>query len=660
MPFWWRRRRRYWLPRRQYNRKRTYYRTRRRRYRKKYRRPTRRRRRRRRRRQKVRRKKPTITLKQWQPDSIVKCHIKGIGVLVLGAEGKQFFCYTNVHDSWTPPKVPGGGGFGVQQFSLGYLYQEYQFRRNIWTKSNILKDLCRYLLVKFTFYRHPETDFLLSYERQLPFTINQFTYPSCHPVNMLLAKHKKLIPSKKTKPLGKNTVKILIKPPKQMLNKWFFSSEFSKTPLCLLRATSCNMNYTRFAPTATNTLMELYYLNTAFYVKNGWGANSETSPYKPYEKAKSEYYVQYINKTTREKVNVDQTHPLSWEKGYFQSKLLRAVKVFETMTSPQTATTPINVTRYNPNKDTGKGNSIYLISILVSTYTKPHDPVLKFSGLPVWMLLYGFLQYVTTMKKDKNYLDSYILAIECPAFEPAPQIGASYWCMPIDKDFIEGKGPYGTYVSSSSKTAWYPNVWAQLKTLNTFVECGPYIPKYSEERNSNWELHYKYDFLFKWGGPEITDPAVADPTTQDKYDAPDTYSQTIQIRDPAKQKAASILHAWDYRRGIITERALKRMSEHIETDTTFQADSDTVPPKKKKITGPALQNPQESQEEIQSCLLSLFESDTSQETQETPNIQQLLHKQREYQQQLKYNILRLIQDLKEKQRVLQLHTGLLE
>ncbi len=206
------------------------------------------------------------------------------------------------------------------------------------------------------------------------------------------------------------------------------------------------------------------------------------------------------------------------------------------MSSPQTATTPINVTRYNPNKDSGKGNTIYLISTLISTYTKPTDPILKFSGLPVWMLLYGFLQYVTTMKKDKNYLDSYMLAIECPAFEPAPQIGASYWCIPIDKDFIEGKGPYGTYVSTSSKTAWYPNVWAQLKTLNTFVECGPYIPKYSEERNSNWELHYKYDFLFKWGGPEITDPAVTDPATQDKYDVPDTYSQTIQIRNPAKQK----------------------------------------------------------------------------------------------------------------------------
>nr|UHK07099.1 MAG: ORF1 [Torque teno midi virus] len=661
MPFWWNRRRRPWFYNKRRYKTRRYTRTRRRRFpRRKYRRPARRSRRRRRRRHKVRRKKQTLIVRQWQPDSIVKCHIKGLGQLIVGAEGKQWFCYTNVYDSWTPPKVPGGGGLAVQQFSLGYLYREYQFRRNIWTKTNILKDLCRYLLVKFTFYRHLETDFIVMYERQLPFEINKFTYPSCHPVNLLLQKHKKIILSKQSKPFGKQTVKFKVKPPKQMLSKWFFSSQFSSSPLLLLKATAANFNYSAISETAPNTLIEMYYLNTAFYVKNGWGQSTPSNPYKPYLQAATQYKVRYIDGKIAT-ISVNPSSPLDYSEGYFQSGLLRAVQVATSTTSSEwTATTPINVTRYNPNRDNGKGNSLWLISTFNSTYQKPTDEVLHIDGLPLWMGLYGYLQYVTTMKKDKNFLDSYILAIQSPALEPAPQIGSLNWCMPLDKEFIEGKGPFGSYVSSSSKTHWGPNVWSQLKILNAIVESGPYIPKYSERRNSSWELDYKYDFLFKWGGPQITDPAVTDPSKQSKYDVPDTLTASVQVRDPAKQKAASILHSWDYRRGIITETALKRMSEHIDTDTTFQPDSETIPYKKKKITGPALQNPQEEQEEIQSCLLSLFEESTCQETQDPAKLHQLINQQHQYQQQLKYNLLRLIQDLKDKQRLLQLHTGMLE
>ncbi len=223
-------------------------------------------------------------------------------------------------------------------------------------------------------------------------------------------------------------------------------------------------------------------------------------------------------------------------------------------------------------------------------------------------------------KRVKGFLDSYILAIQSPAIEPAAQIGTQNWYMIIDKDFIEGKGPFGSYLSESTRSKWYPNVTSQLKTINTFVETGPFVPKYSEERYSNWELHYFYDFLFKWGGPQIQDPTIKDPTTLPKYDVPDTITKAIQIRDPAKQKAASLLHSWDVRRGIITQNALKRMSSNIETDTTFQPDQNIIPPKRRKTTGPALQNPQESEEEVQTCLLSLFEEDTYQETQETTNL----------------------------------------
>nr|UHK07129.1 MAG: ORF1 [Torque teno midi virus] len=666
MPFWWRRRRRYWWGKRnayfqrRKRRKRWPRRTRRRRTWK----TARRRRRRRRTKHKVRRKRKAIPIVQWQPDSITKCKIKGIGCLILGAEGHQMYCYTDNYNKWTPPRTPGGGSFAVEQFSLSSLYEQYKFRRNIWTKTNILKDLCRYLYCKFTFYRHSYIDFIITYERQPPFKMNKWTYPNTHPVNLLLQQHKVIIPSQMTNPRGKLTKKIIVKPPKQMLSKWFFMDQFSNYPLVLLRASAANFSAARIAPTAQNTLLEFYYLNTTFYTANGWGrarGQTTTDPqYKPYSTAPNEYWVTYITDPNKKvQVTITPQHTVSYTGGYFQSKLLRAQHVYQKQgdTTP-TAATPINVARYNPERDTGKGNSVFFISSLIDTYKKPTDEVLYIDGLPIWMSLFGLFDYVEKMKKGKAYLDSYFCAIQSPAIEPAPQIGASQFYIPIDKEFIEGRGPFGSYLTESTRSKWFPTVYSQVKILNIFVESGPLIPKLSEERNSSWELDYKYMFLFKWGGPQITDPAIADPTTQGHYDVPDTITSAIQIRDPAKQKAASILHSWDYRRGIITEKALKRMSEHLEIDSTFEPDTGPPPIKKKKATR-ALPNPQESEEEIQTCLLSLFEEDTFQETQDQATLQQLIQQQHIKQQQLKRNLLQLISDLKAKQTMLQLQAGII-
>ncbi|AAU88149.1 ORF2 [Small anellovirus 2] len=179
MPFWWRRRKRFWKRRNPYFKRKNY----------RKRKPIRRRRRtkrihrrrRRRRRYKVRRKKQKIPIYQWQPDSIRKCKIKGVGVLVLGAHGKQFVCYTDVQQKAPPPRSPGGGGFACQQFSLQLLYEQYKFRNNIWTHTNINYDLVRYIRTVFTFYRHSDIDFIITYDRQPPFILDKLTYPLCHP-----------------------------------------------------------------------------------------------------------------------------------------------------------------------------------------------------------------------------------------------------------------------------------------------------------------------------------------------------------------------------------------------------------------------------------------------------------------------------------------------
>lgn len=99
-------------------------------------------------------------------------------------------CYTTYKSEWTNPKTPTGGGFGVELITLSYLYSEHKFFNNIWTSSNDYYDLCRYTGGRVTFYRHPETDFILAYDTQPPFDLNKFTYMYCHPYMLMQRKEK--------------------------------------------------------------------------------------------------------------------------------------------------------------------------------------------------------------------------------------------------------------------------------------------------------------------------------------------------------------------------------------------------------------------------------------------------------------------------------------
>ncbi len=99
------------------------------------------------------------------------------------------------------------------------------------------------------------------------------------------------------------------------------------------------------------------------------------------------------------------------------------------------------------------------------------------------------------------------------------------------------------------------------------------------------------------------------------------------------------------------------MSDNLSIDTTFQADGET-PIKKKKVTGPELSVPQQENQEMLQCLRSLWEESTSEEAQEA-SLQQLIQQQQQKQRDLKYNLLKILSELKEQQLSLQLQTGML-
>nr|UHM27336.1 MAG: ORF1 [Torque teno midi virus] len=661
MPFWWGRRRRFWYGRFKGRRRNKWYKTRRQRRRRQYTRGRRRRplKRRRRRRKKVRRKKAKLNLVQWQPDSITKCKIQGLGLLVMGSEGRQFSCYTVVKNKYWPPKVPSGGNFGCEKYTLAYLYEEYKFGNNIWTKTNISKDLCRYLFTRLIFYRHPETDFIVSYTRQPPFDLNILTYPGCHPHQLLQAKHKKIIYSKFTKPNGKYKTKIIIKPPKQMINKWFFTSDFCKHGLFLIKAAAMNLNYSYLGCCNQNQLANCLSLNINFYSHAGW-AGTHVTAYKPYPTVPDTIWVTYPGKTEKTQItgmNASYTSSVALATGWFQPKILQASQLFTSQSAP-TATRPVAAARYNPNKDPGTGNKIYLTSIFADTYKPPTtDKMLLLENLPIWLGLYGFTDYVRTVKTT-DFLKQSLLVIQTDYMHCEPEIQSCKTFIPLDLTFIQGKSYRGLTPTDYESRNWYPSLERQLDAINALVCTGPYIPKYAETRNSTWELKYSYSVFFKWGGPQIHDEPVHDPCTFPTYPVPDKNTETIQIKDPAKQKTESLLHKWDLRRGIIKEKALKRIFSNISTDTEFQPITEDAPPQKKKRKGARLRDPQEEIKEIQACLQSLCEESICQEPQETQDLRLLIKQQQQQQDQLKYNILKLLSELKEKQTQLQLQTGM--
>lgn len=605
----------------------------------------------------------------------------------MGAQGTQFRCYTNVSEEYPHPKAPGGGGFGSEIISLKWLYQKYLRHNNIWTTSNQYTDLLRYTGGSVTFYRHPHTDFIINYDIQPPFLLNQYTYPELQPQNMLLARRKRILLSKQSKPNGKLKLKIKFKPPKQMLTKWFFQKEFCPYGLIRLSAAAADFNYSNIGWSAQSTVSTLYALNVEFYQVSDWAQQksgdqdyknipTQTYPlwFKFTEKGKTQWYgYQPSDESIYNKYGSRYFRSVSYTDGMFNPRILFASEVRYGGTSYTKGVTiydreppgshplaqlPLIPLRYNPQADHGAHNCIYLTNVLGGRYNKPAlSTNLQFNNVPLWMASYGYWDFILQNQADKGvYLHS-MFVMQAESLETLFQTTKNTLYPIIDAEFASGKLPWDEYLGENAKKLWYPTANWQKGTLNTLTCSGPLVPKFNDQKASTWELNYSYKFFFKWGGPQVQDPHVEDPCTRNKYPVPDTIQQGIQISNPEKQHTQSILHDWDFRRGFVTSTALKRMSEYLETDTDFQSDDSETPKKKRRITKEIPAQIQK-EEKIKKCLLSLCEEPTCQE--ETQDLHKLIKQQQQQQQLLRKNILKLMTHLKKSQASMELQTGLLE
>lgn len=582
--------------------------------------------------------------------------------MLLGYNGTQHRNYTTVMNYWTYPRTAGGGGFSTTVFSLQFLYEQYELRKNIWTCSNMNFDLCRYTGCRFYFYRHPWADFVVTAQLMYPMTLNFNDYMTTQPLQMLLAQKHFVIPSFQYKKGGKPYVRKTFKPPKQMTNKWFFQDSFSEKPLLLLRASVCNLKMPFLGPMGENELVTLDCINIQkSYHMGNWGKTT-TQGYEPLLTFIGTS-TKYIKNGKTQTFNIQKPN-IYYNNGWFSKELLTADKVqFSNNTEESTFTPATYQVRYNPKQDTGKGNTVWLCSTLTDRYDQPTtDRILMAREQPLWILLYGFVDYLIQLRPKVETTKIYYLLIETDFFRPQiidDYIGKTY--LIIDKTFINGQGPYNSTPTDFMIKNWYPTLEHQQKSICNIVTAGPYTYKPDTAQN-NWELHYRYSFYFKWGGSQDTDKQVTDPGKKTEYPVPDTLQQGIQITDPQQIIPETILHSWDYRRDYITKTALKRMSEHLPVESIVPTDSEYHSPQKKYKTSHQQPHLQEEEKQEISCLQALFEKPICQEPQETEekSLRQLINQQQQQQQQIKRNLLLLLTDLKNKQRQLQLHSGLLE
>ena len=575
---------------------------------------------------------------------------------------------------YTRSKYPGGGGFASQTFSLKFLYDQWLLRNNIWTKTNQNKDLCRFLQVYFTFYRHQDVDFIICYDRQPPFNLDKTTNMNFHPYMLLQRKHKIVLPSYTTNPRGKSKKRRRIKPPKQMLSKWFFTEQFCNYDLVLLIAAAASLKYPRIGCCNENRTMTLYCLNTRMYTETNW-AQSVKHPqyYMPYSTISTELYFWSGSTSNPTKYNptksikTDSPGDLTWyynsihkDKGYFTSRILKAWNVTVGPTGTTTKPLPLVLGRYNPSVDDGKGNVVFLQSIIGGHWAIPQKTDdWKIENVPLWLAFWGYWDFLE-QKYTKSIFTSHMFVVKSKYIETSQtELEQTYWAF-LDPEWIDGKNAYGSPITYTETKLWYPTCESQIKTINAICCTGPYVPKLDNQTKSTWELAMHYSFHFKWGGPQVYNQPVDDPTKKGKYDVPDTIKEAVQVIDPSKNIAATMFHQWDYRHGCITSSAIKRMQSNLPTDSSLESDSDSEPAHKKRRVVPLLHDPQKKTEKIQKCLLSLCEESTCQEEETEQNLVKLIQQQRKQQQQLKHNLLTLIKDIKAKQRLLQLQTGVLE
>ena len=582
-----------------------------------------------------------LRLIQFQPAHIKKCRIKGFLQLFGAGHGRFSNDFTMYKESTVLPHEPGGGGWCLQQITLNSLYVQNSMLMNWWTRSNKGLNMCRFLGSKLTLYREENVDYIFTYDIEPPYDVTKYYFASLHPYKLLIYNKRVIVPSMRTQPNRKKKyITKRIRPPKDMMNKWYFQQTFSRFPLIQFAAVACSLDSMFMSKTAINNNVSLHTINTAFFQNSCFHISSLQQTTWGYTPKPNTYIygiqqaqltvletkiknVTYLGNTnindpgdeigTHTKEDYGLPH---WGNPFYYSYLNGDMPTFITTIDPEqmiqkaTGDAKLNTIkdqitfkqepyilecRYNPYHDTGYGNEAYWIpnNVLTrQTWDPLPDPILKIEGFPLWILLWGWEDFTKNQKNISNIDNNYLLVVRTKWLDVKQQQYVF-----LSPTYIHGQAPYDDgreNMSINDLSNWYPKFRYQKEAIENLLMSGPGVCK--AENVKSISAYLKYNLSFKWGGNPAPMESIADPTQQPTYPIPNTFNISNEITDP-NTPIENFIYKWDTRRDMLTQKATERITSLDLHEPIIFTDGETTAETSKTKTTPQETSTKEKEKE---------------------------------------------------------------
>ncbi len=211
--------------------------------------------------------------------------------------------------------------------------------------------------------------------------------------------------------------------------------------------------------------------------------------------------------------------------------------------------------RYNPFKDKGTGNKVYLVPTDTgngSFLSIPTNLKLIIENLPLWIIFWGWGDWLLKSRPVAHIQEEWQIVVQSPYIYPKLPcylFTDKYFIHPPEGDF------YQTELTETDKRHWHPKYGYQQEQLELIAETGPATPKINNTKQI--EAHMFYDFYFKWGGSPAPMETISDPGEQDKFPTPYNKLQGLEIESPEKPKQ-HFLYTFDERRNEISLKNCKK------------------------------------------------------------------------------------------------------
>lgn len=115
----------------------------------------------------------------------------------------------------------------------------------------------------------------------------------------------------------------------------------------------------------------------------------------------------------------------------------------------------------NQNIDNGSSNRAYILENYKPQHgwDPPTDTKLILEGFPLYILLYGYLDFQKQLHRLPNIDTNTILCINTSQLHGPPTTQPAY--VPLGDDFIRGKSPFEQEINPLDENRWYPIVQYQ-------------------------------------------------------------------------------------------------------------------------------------------------------------------------------------------------------